>query len=192
MRILIIAHQRSGSTNFAKWLSAELNHLCILEPFNTDNSNWNWDKDKRMHFSLTEKNIVCKCIYTQFTDNGVIEKWISLFDKIILLKRNNIRNSIISEIYANSVGIYHDTYKIDNDWIIKNENKIEENIPKFTKYNKEIDELKGLHITYEGIYDTNEDIEKVKNYLQIDKLNYTSYIDKKRRYQNNTNIKNLI
>lgn len=192
MRILIIAHQRSGSTSFARWLSMELNHLCILEPFNTDVADWNNNKNQKMEFSMIEKNIICKCIYTQFPNITTIQNWISKFDKIILLKRNNIRDSIISELNATDTGLHHNVYKIDNNWINKNESRIQEKIPIFIQYNKLIDELDGLHITYEGIYNTKEDIEKIKNYLEIDELKYLHYIDKNRRYQNNTNIKCLI
>ncbi len=98
MRILIIAHQRSGSTSLARWLSMELNHQCILEPFNDDKDYWNYDKNKKLDLSINEKNIVCKCLYIQFPKDFIIEKWSTTFDKIILLKRNNIRDSIISEI----------------------------------------------------------------------------------------------
>jgi hypothetical protein len=192
MRILIIAHQRSGSTSLARWLSMELNHQCILEPFNDYKGYWNYDKNKKLELSINEKNIVCKCLYIQFPKDFIIEKWSTTFDKIILLKRNNIRDSIISEIKANESKNYDSKYTIDDEWIEKNKKIIEERVSVFKEYNDKIDKLNGLHITYEGIYNTKEDIEKVKKYLEIEKLKYSHFIDKKFRYQNNKNTKELI
>ena len=192
MRILIIAHQRSGSTSLARWLSMELKHQCILEPFNDDKDYWNYDKNKKLDLSINEKNIVCKCLYIQFPKDFMIEKWSTTFDKIILLKRNNIRDSIISEIKANESKNYDGNYTIDGEWIEKNKKIIEERVSVFTEYNDKIDKLNGLHITYEGIYNTKEDIENVKKYLEIKELKYSHFIDKKFRYQNNKNTKELI
>ena len=55
---------------------------------------------------------------------------------------------------------------------------------------KEIDN--SLQITYEGIYQNKNDIEKVKKYIGINDLKYVDMLDNKNRYRNNNNPQKLI
>jgi LPS sulfotransferase NodH len=192
MRVLIIAHHRSGSTSFGQWLSMELGYLWIPEPYNTDTHEWNWDRNKRIEYAFNSPDIVSKFGYCQFENYNQIQDTINAFDKVILLKRNNIRESAISTLMANDTQKWHDKYQITEEWLEMNKNRIEEEMISFVKINDEISKLDGLQITYEGIYNTKTDIENVRKYIGIDTLKYTHYIDKMYRYQNNTNKKSMI
>lgn len=193
MRILIIAHPRSGSTSFGKWLSMELNYQWVNEPYNNDTREWNKNKNERIYSAFNSLNVVSKFLYSNFKNESQIEETIKLFDKVILLKRNNVKESAVSILIAYETNRYHDKYKINNHWIEKNKDKIYNESLNFIRINKEISKLNGLQITYEGIYDTKEDIEKVKNYIEINEFKHLHYIDKKRRLQqNNINKKTLI
>ena len=193
MRILIIAHHRSGSTSFGKWLSMELNYQWVIEPYNDDTNEWNNDQNERIYLAFNSPNVVSKFLYSDFKSENQIEETINSFDKVILLKRNNVKESAISILIANETNKYHNKYKINNHWLEENKEKIENESLSFIKINNEISKLNGLQITYEGIYNTKEDIEKVKNYIEINEFKYLHYIDKKMRYQqNNINKKTLI
>ena len=186
MRILIIAHHRSGSTSFGKWLSMELNYQYVNEPYNNN-------QNERLYSAFNSLNVVSKFLYSDFKNKTQIEETINLFDKVILLKRNNVRESAVSILIAKETNKYHHKYKINNHWVEENKDKIYNESLNFIKINNEISKLNGLQITYEGIYDTQEDIEKVKNYIEIDEFKYLHYIDKKMRYQQkNINKQNLI
>ena len=55
MRVAIIAHHRSGSTNLSKWLSMELGYEWISEPYNTDTKYWNNNVKERYQKSLVNE-----------------------------------------------------------------------------------------------------------------------------------------
>lgn len=192
MRILIIANHRSGSSSFGKWLSMELDYLYVFEPFNTQVAPWNYDIDQRINHMNNSNNIVCKCIYGQFSNKEEIKDLIKKFDKIIVLKRNNIKDNVISELMSSDTGHYHRGYVLTDNWLETNSKRIEERISSFIELNNEISKLEGLQITYEGIYDTKEDIERVKQYIEMNNINHLYMLDNKNRYRKRLAKKSLI
>jgi hypothetical protein len=192
MRILIISHQRSGATSFGKWLAMELGYIWIHEPFNLDPRDWNHNRNIKIQYMYNLKNIVCKCLYGQFLNKEKIKALIIKFDKVILLKRNNIKDSVISELITKDSGVYHHEYNITDKWLIDNEKRIQDAMPNFIELNNEISSLDGLQITYEGIYDNKQDIQKVKEYIGIVDTLYLDKLDKKYRYRKQLKTKSLI
>ena len=189
MRVAIIAHHRSGSTNLSKWLSMELGYDWISEPYNTDTKYWNNNVKERYQKSLVNDNIVVKYIYNQFTDKTQIIETINSFDKLIILTRDNIRECAISSIYVNIINKAHNSYILDTTWLRENEKQIENVMYDINISNNKLKNItEGLQITYEGIFYTKEDVIKLKDYLKLDVLKYVNFIDKKNRYQNNTNL----
>jgi hypothetical protein len=183
MRIAIIAHHRSGSNTISQWLSMELGYKWITEPYNMDNKYWNNDREKRYKNSLTNDNIIVKYIYGQFTESKQLIETINAFDKLIILTRNNIRECAISSLYTKVTNKYHDKYVLNIDWLNKNENQIEEEMYNINITNNKLKNIKeGLQITYEGIFETKEDIPKLKDYLKLGELRYDNFIDKKNKY----------
>ena len=207
MRIAIISHHRSGSTTISEWLSLELGYEWINEPFNVLNDDWKI----RHQNSLIMDKVLVKFIHNHFINENQIDEIIDTFDKVITLTRNNVRDCAISAVHANEVKNCHDKYRLSEGWLDKNEDEINDEIDKISYNNGVIKNIKpALHITYEGIFDTKEDIVKLKDYLKLGNLQYTDLIDKKNRYQitgdmilettiditpstpNNTNKKSLI
>jgi hypothetical protein len=177
MKVAIIAHHRTGSTALSNWLSLELGYKWIDEPLNSHNISYNQN-------TFTKDNILVKYIYQHFTNQTQIDEIINIFDKVIILTRNNLRECAISIVHANSSYNCHTKYKIDETWLNNNEKLIENKIYNLTHCNSEIKKITGgLHITYEGIFENKEDIPKLKEYLKLGDLKYTDAIDKKNRYQ---------
>ena len=108
MKILLLAHGRSGSNSLHFALSYILNLEKVIEPFNKDL--WHGDyKDRQLNWNGTiQDNTIIKNLI------GSNDEWvrnnISKFDKVILLVRDNIRDTIISTQNAFEYG-YINQYK---------------------------------------------------------------------------------
>jgi hypothetical protein len=104
MKILIIAHARSGSTNFMMKLGRVLNINHQVEPFN-----------KRLHTVLPivdlSTDIIVKTLADQTPDdNNPIEfytEYMKKFDKIILLLRKNKKETMESLVNARATNKWH-------------------------------------------------------------------------------------
>lgn len=196
MRILIITHERSGGYSLTNWISNELNIDMYHEPF----------------FSLTiDPNIFDNpnCVVKIFPRmpirfNIKITDFIESFDKIIIHKRKNLIDASISLAYVtkkqNDVNMnYHTTYEIDDIWLKNNNLLINEKLKCIKNFDKDIENLEFknyINTTYEGIYNTKEDIIKIKKFLNLkDELKWLDWLDNKRRLRggkfgiNNVKIK---
>jgi hypothetical protein len=170
MRILIIAHPRTGSTAFSKWLSKELGLYWLNEPFN---SHIKLEIDK----VFTENNIVCKLIFQEnrgewFYDARIknIEHLLKLsWDAIFILTRNNIREQSISKVWGDLNLKWHTNYQITDEWIYKHKNYVESYIKELEPEKLLLNSIPCIQITYEGIYENKLDLLKVCNFLNIKK-----------------------
>jgi hypothetical protein len=168
MRILIIAVGRSGGYQLSKWLSLELNYKMVHEPNKTGES--------------TEgDNIVVKYLINDIEEGIVIDytKW----DKIIGLTRTDIRECAISQTAGLQKNQWRVTYNVSDEWIKENQTTIqyfEESIYDKIQSIKKIKEI-GLMVTYEGLYYTKEDIQKIKDYIGINTVNYEHLLDNTNR-----------
>jgi len=141
MRIAIISHYRSGSTMFSRWLALELGYYLIIEPYNTDKS-WNKNREYNIEQSLQLENVVVKYLYNQFNTPMEIESVLNSFDKIILLIRQNDKESAISAVYADENKKFHNTYFIDDMWIDNHIGLIENEIINLTMLK---DKIKNIY-----------------------------------------------
>jgi hypothetical protein len=181
MRILIIANQRSGSTILGEWLSHELNYKYINEPEILEN--------------IIDDNVIVKCLYVTFPSknfNTLFEK----YDKIIGLTRKNTDESAISLLYCQeNINTYnfHGLYVVDNIWILERKEKIKSISNLNKEINLGINSISGiLYCSYENIYQEKNDIELIKNYLNVDKFKYVGMLDSSNRYRNEKNNVKLI
>lgn len=186
MKILIISSPRTGGNVFSKWLSVELNYKWIHEPFHNHFNEFN-DIEK----VLNEDNIVVKVQINDWSKKYTDTKFYNFFDKIIGLTRNNLKETSISLLKAFETKNFTKNYKIDDEWITENENKLNELMVDIEKdFNKIKNISDSLQITYEGIYETKNDIEKIMKYIHLNEMKYYDLINPKNRYRNN--IKKLI
>jgi hypothetical protein len=175
MRILIIAMPRSGGYQLNSWLSVELDYTMIHEPINTNQS-------------IDGNNIVVKYLIDEINDTNIDYKnW----DKIIGLTRTNIKEGAISQLMAIQRSEWRTGYEVKNGWIEENKeelNYFENWMQDKIELINTISEI-GLFVSYEGIYDTNEDIQKIKDYIGINNTKYEHLLDNTNRLRNRNKTK---
>lgn len=176
MRILIIALARSGGYQLNEWLSLELGYKMIHEPIRTNQS-------------IEGDNIVVKYLINEIGDSMDVDyiNW----DKIIGLTRLNVKECAISQTKAVQTNEWRDRYEVSDEWINKNEIDIKHFEDWFNKQNEYINKLKEiqLRVTYEGIYNTKEDIQRIKDYIGITNTKYEHLLDNTNRLRNRNKTK---
>ena len=162
MRILIIATVRTGGRNLNEWISKELKYTCIEEP----NSGYIAGD------YIVVKHLVHTILYSDMQPYNDFDP--NEWDKIITLKRNDTRKAAESITFADTNKLFHSPYNITDKWIQDNESNIRENQSFMIKHNEIIDKIEyaGLKLTYEGIYETGEELPILKDYLGIKDTQY--------------------
>jgi len=152
MRIGIIAMSRSGGYNLGQWISCELGYPYKHEPYiaglNTDGA-----------------DIVVKWLVAEWNEMKVkpeMDKWIGLW-------REDVRECAISHLKSYQTGKWREGYTITNEWITENETEIQKIQSSIEFENNEIPKISqiGFTITYEGIYNSGKDIQRLLEYLDI-------------------------
>ena len=179
MRLLLIATPRSGSTSFINWISKELKLKIINEPFNINQKNI---KELQNHFYNSD-NIIAK-ITPNETNHVEKKSW----NFILGLTRETIEDCAISFTKALTINKtkyeWHTKYTVENNWIIKNIDKINETIDFITKQNYLIlnDKNIDFQLTYEDVF-----YNKIKILDFCKKLNITNLdlLDPSKKYRVN-------
>lgn len=203
MKVLIIAHARSGSSNLAKHLAEVLHVVPIGEPFNTcigDQSIYEYyyginpDDNGKIGVDCVLKTMPNQLPDTKLNPIEFYKRYVKFFDKVILLKRKNKREVIESYAAAEQTGLWHINWKYTNDIFINEgiKNFIELEISYINKLSKEL-QLPITH--YEDIYSGNKELFN-KSMNEIGLLEYADelfpYCDPKNRYRVFENPKKLI
>ena len=176
MRILIIALGRSGGYQLNEWLALELGYKMIHEPIYNNKS-------------IEGNDIVVKYNISEIENRMDID--LTNWDKIIGLTREDVRECAISQTKAVQTNEWRSGYEVSSEWINQNETDI-----KHFEYwkNKSIDYLNTikeiqLRVTYEGIYNTKEDIQRIKDYIGITSTKYEHLLDNTNRLRNRNKTK---
>ncbi len=179
MRILIIAIGRSGGTMLNKWLGLELTHKVLNEPI--------WNK-----LSIDKNDIVVKYHIDEIQEITDID--LTNWDKIIGLTRVDTYDTAISQHRAYQKNEWDCAYKISDEWVKENQLNINENEEKIIKKIELIKEIKeiGIFVTYEGIYNTKEDIQRIKDYIGITNTKYEHLLDNTNGFRNRNKRKRKI
>jgi hypothetical protein len=168
MRILIIAVERSGGFQLTKWISWEMGCKPIHEPIMTPQS-------------VEGENVVVKYLVGEIKDNKDID--LTNWDKIIGLVRMDTYDSAISQTRCLERNKWHEPYELREQWIQNNLELINENekvIKSNINYLRSIKEIQ-LFTTYDGIYHSKEDIQRIKDYIGIKNTKYEYLLDNKNR-----------
>jgi hypothetical protein len=176
MRILIIALGRSGGYQLNEWLALELGYKMIHEPI------WN-------NKSIEGNDIVVK--YNISEIENIMDIDLINWDKIIGLTRTNVKECSISHTKAIETKEWRIGYEVSSEWIIENEIDIkhfEGWINNAIDYMNNIKQIQ-LRVTYEGIYHTKEDIQKIKDYIGITNPKYEHLLDSTNRLRNRSKAK---
>lgn len=173
MKILLYTGYRTGSNSFGEWASIELNLPYYHEPFNK--------KNKRSVYLFTNKNFSIEesgdCIMKISPFDGFdYDELKKLFDKIIVLYRENTKEQSESLIWGSEKKLWHHTHLDDNfisahytipmEWLNKNAEEINSMADSMTKDNELLKSLTDcLHITYEELYYSDNGIKKIEDYV---------------------------
>lgn len=114
MRILLLGHGRCGSTSFHLGLSEILNLSPIIEPFNEHLWNDYYEKPPPyIEGDDIPDNTMFKCINgPSFNNDWILENYKN-FDKVIMLIRGNIKETLVSHSNAIEYG-YSNKYRDTN------------------------------------------------------------------------------
>jgi len=203
MRILILTHPRSGGMSLLQFITLtlnyqkELNYQMYHEPFgDSDSSLTNKDINTKL---LINENIVVKDFIFNITSRGFnIVDVVSKFDKVIIHHRGNHRDVAISLLYIqeNDATKIHKTYKVSDEWIKDNEDKIEQMMVDTKEMFYETQSIKNencIRTTYDGIYNDKSDVPKLLKFLNITNSRHLDILDNRHRLQNgNIGMDNII
>ena len=154
----------------------ELGYKMIHEPIRTNQS-------------IEGNNIVVKYLINEIENKNDID--LTNWDKIIGLIRNDTYDTAISQTIAVQTNQWRGGYEVSDEWIKQNETDIkhfEEWANKRIDYLKTIKEIQLL-VTYEGIYNTKEDIQRIKDYIGITNTKYEQLLDNTNRLRNRSKTK---
>jgi hypothetical protein len=158
------------------WLSLELGYRLIHEPIQTNQS-------------TIGDNIVVKYLINEveYRDDIDYKNW----DKIIGLTRENGRECAISWTKSLETQKWRVGYEVSEEWIKENETTIQNHEEWINEKIQSINQIKeiSLMVTYEGIYYTKEDIQKIKDYMGISNTKYEYLLDSSNRLRNKDKTK---
>lgn len=179
MKVLIVAGSRVGGTKIGEWLGYELGIEYVHEPF----AHWRDEMGLKENFKKIwgKEDIIVKVFPGLEWDNVRGLKW----DIVIGLVRDNLRECAESIVMAEETNVWHNEYTVTNEWLIANEKEIEDAILRVKEWNNRIynDSSIGITISYEGIYNTKGDRDKLKDILGISEWRFESLLDTQHRYR---------
>ena len=182
MRVLILTHERSGGMSLLNWLERELGLNSYHEPFNTNIGPTD---------ILTLDNIIVKEFPHHIEDwcKISLNAFISTFDYVIVLTRENTYESAISSVFMGSKERgsehAHTIYTMNEEWIKKYESSIS---IKQKELDGKIQILKNipnaLQVTYENIYENTDDITRIRQYVGLKFIVHRDMLNNKYRLRN--------
>jgi hypothetical protein len=192
MKILIIAMGRSGGYSLLNWIGSEKRYETIHEPTMDNGDILSIYKIRLL--AKNKNNTVVKYLISEIENELDTFDW-SNWDKIIGLIRNDTRECAISHCWALSSNNWRDCYEITNEWIIENEEKIKEEELRLEKNKELISNIPQIELLisyeniYENVYQSGGDIDKLTQYLDIQKISSYSLLDSRNRLRNTIDIK---
>jgi hypothetical protein len=182
MRLLILTHERSGGMTLLNWLGRELGLNSYHEPFNTNIGPTD---------ILTLDNIIVKEFPHHIEDWSTISlnEFISTFDYVIVLTRENTYQTAISSVFMSSkergTEPAHTIYTINEIWIKNNQSDI---LLKQKELDSKVKILKNipnaLQVTYERIYENTDDIKEICQYVGLKFLEHKDMLNNKYKLRN--------
>lgn len=176
MKILIYTTHRTGSTSLAQLL---------MSHYNCDYQREEFYKNKNFFKIIGSiENIIIKLTPSE-TDYNLVR---NIFDKCIILTRNDIRAQAESRLYAEQIKKYFIPYTID-DLFLKNHSDELNNMEEIIQNENKILNRAGncLHLTYEDLY-YNDGLKKIEEYLNTKMI---LKLDNSKKYRDGVN-QNLI
>lgn len=179
---------RSGGYSLLHWIGSQKKYQIIHEP-TMDNGDVLSIYKMRL-LSKNKNNTVVKYLISEIENELDTFNW-SNWDRVIGLIRNDTRECAISHCWALSSNIWRECYEIPNEWLIESEEQIKEEEYRLQKNKEIISNIPQIELllSYENIYQSNTDIDKLAEYLDIQKINSYSLLDNRNRLRNVNDIK---
>jgi len=185
MRILIYALPRTGSTALTHYIANSFHYKEIIEPYHEDRY---WDKGLTESDIWERDNVVVKVMFGQggYWYNDIKDK----FDKVIILYRINIKEQAESYAYATKGTDWHAPYIYDPSKITQEEYDI---TYKMFSRKREIEALVGFKVTYEDLYISGKDRDRLDTYLGNVNQSFRFMLDSRNKYRkDNTEVKKTL
>jgi len=158
MKILIYTSHRTGSTSLANFLMIE----------------YSCDYYRRFHYKTNDEfdqavNSHTFGIYKVCPDEDSYDRIKHMFDKKIVLVRENTREQAESRLYSEIEEKKFSAYSISDDFLNSNKQEIKEIENKIISENVEFKKLiECLHLTYEELFYSKEGLKKIEDYLEFE------------------------
>jgi len=171
MKILIYTNYRTGSKSLGEWLSNELNCDYYHEPLNQSN------EYAIINSGLFDLKRIQNCIVKVSPGDGFDLSYLNnVFDKIIILYRENTLEQSESMCWSIVNKIYHHHYSgnsfkyayydLSDEWKSENMDKILELKNNFDKEKEFFKSLEyGLQLSYEELYYSDLGIKLIEDYI---------------------------
>ncbi len=152
MKILIYTTYRTGSTSLANFL---------MFNFNCDYQRFNYFKTNKNNLP---NDIVIKLTPSEIDYNSVV----NLFDKKIILIREDVRQQSESRVYSEIYGKKFSAYSISESFLKEKSDDIERMCEIIKSENDMLRKLENcLILTYEQLYNSNTGISMLEDYFGI-------------------------
>lgn len=171
-----------------KWIEYELDYKQYHEPF-FGNGDGMDDETINSKLLVDDKIVVKDFPFRIRERNYNLNDVISKFDKIIIHKRNNLKEVSISLHYHQSYSgesKMHEVYQLDDEWLKNNEIDVLSTMESIKHMYDDLNQLdiECLHTTYDGIYNDKTDVPKLMDYLNIYEPRYLDFLNENRRLRN--------
>jgi hypothetical protein len=169
MKIFVLAEPRSGSTNLAKWFGTQKDFTVFIEPLNPVSIHYKHNKNV-FNWGYETKNILIKEVF--YPNSGerenVIKSLIDYSDKTIILYREDKIKQFESWLSALK------TKNWGNKWVMNDMGSPTAEEKNY--FNKLINEFKigyidnplFFSISYEELYETNDGIFRLLDFIGLD------------------------
>jgi hypothetical protein len=170
MKLLIVANRKSGARTIFRWLEKEFKNQ-YAKGEEIDNNFQNHEfliySHETNQIDLTEiENTVVLMYYSDYEKLELPEEH---FDFTISITRTNTIEQAESIVFTDKTGKGEKPYVISNDFIKKNIDLINEMSDLLITNNKKMENIFGLHVTYEELFNPTvpQDLWNVQSYLGL-------------------------
>ena len=170
MKLLIVANRKSGAKSIFKWLEKEFkNQYAKGEEIDNNFQNHEFliysHETNKIDFSEIENTVVLM----YYSDYEKLELPEEHFDFTIVITRKNSIEQAESIVFTDKTGKGEKPYIIPDKFINENIDLINEMSDLLIINNKKMENIFGLHVTYEELFDpiVPQDLWNVQSYLGL-------------------------
>ena len=176
MRILVYALPRTGSTVLAHYIANSFHSRAIIEPYHEQRF---WDKDLVESDIWNKDNVVVKMMFGQggYWYKDIKDK----FNKVVVLYRENAKEQAESYIHAKKSIDWHIPYIYDPS--STTEEEYNEAYTAFKDRIEEVDTINDFKISYEDLYISGKDKDRLNQHLGITNKSFEFMLDSRNKYR---------